>query len=117
MLYELGILLAALAGVASFFCMTWPWKWADRRKLTRNLSRQGSSLSEMKGSWRAKWERVAKWTWIPVREYAVIYIDQSGRRHQALAEFYLPWWLNKFHDAGLTDNFDLTEQNIQEGKD
>ena len=110
MFWMICVQLVVLAGVTSVFLMNWPWRQADKRKLSKYLAEDESCLVEMSGGWWAKWERVGRLAWITAREYSVSYTDKEGRRHQATAKFYLPWWLNKeLYDSGLIDNWNLVE--------
>lgn len=106
-----GVGVAAVFTLVSLFFLYWPWQWHDKRKLAKYLSEQGGRIAAMTGSCWMPWERVAEWTWIPVRRYSVLYTGEEGRRHRATASFYLPRWLNKMYDPGLEANFDFMEED------
>jgi hypothetical protein len=108
LIVAVGAILALII-LSAPFLMYWPWRWADKRTIAKYMAEYGNSLVEMEGRCWAKWVRVAAWTWIPVRKYAIVYAGQDGRTHQATATFYLPRWLNKMYDSGFEGHFDLVE--------
>jgi hypothetical protein len=109
------LILAAFAFLflaISPFLMGWPFWRSDTRKLTSHLMRLGDKNIELEKPMWASWSRVDTLTWIGTRVYTVHYLDPSGRVHTAKAEFYLPWWLNKFYDPRLKNGFDLRDDRI-----